>query len=177
MTAADTAARSRPARAAARPQNRADATGPGRRPRSRAESAARAYIAGELSATGIPYSEIAPHLGYSSPASAQRAVTRAAAGRAVDHIAETRALILPILDRIIDDALADAHTTYPRTYRGKVILTDPDDPTSIVPDWRRTLRAISAGLRAMDQRAKLLGLYPSQPGPPISRRHPLARYR
>lgn len=172
MTTPDSATRTRPARAAARPTNRADSTGPGRRTRSRTESTARAWLAGELSAAGITYADIAPRLGYSTPASAQRAVTRAAATRAVDHTTATRAAILPILERIITDALAEARTDRPRTYRGRPILLDPADPGSVIIDHRPKFRAIDRALRAMDQRARLLGLYASHPGPQISRVHP-----
>jgi hypothetical protein len=172
MTAPDSATRARPARAAARPTNRADGTGPGRRARSRADSAARAWLAGELSAAGVTYTEIAPRLGYSSPASAQRAVTRAAAARAVDHATTTRTHILPILERIITDALAEVYTDRPRTYRGRPILLNPDDPASVIIDHRPKFRAIDRALKAMDQQARLLGLYPSHPGPRISRVHP-----
>lgn len=172
MATPDSAIRTRPARAAARPANRADSAGPGRRARSRAESTARAWLAGELSAAGVPYADLAPRLGYSTPASAQRAVTRAAAARAVDHAETTRALVLPILDRIIAAAFEEMHTDRPRTYRGRPILLDPTDPTSVIIDYRAKLRAIDRAIRAGDQRARLLGLYAPHPGPSISRVHP-----
>lgn len=169
---ATTREHTRPARAGGRPQNRADSTGPGRRPRSRAESTARALLAGKLSAAGIPYADIAPRLGYSTPASAQRAVTRAAVAHAADHMATIRAVALPILERVIADAFREMDTDRPRTYRGRPILLDPDDPTSVIIDPRPKLRAMSRALKALHQEARLLGLYPSHPGPRISRVHP-----
>jgi hypothetical protein len=171
--AAATDGRTRPARAAARPGNRSDTSGPGRRPVSRAESATRARLAANLSAARVPYSEIASRLGYASPSSAQRAAARSGAARATSTANSSRATILPLLDQIIARALADAAVVHPRMYRSKPILTDPNDPTSIVPDWRRQLRAVDVALRAMDQRANLPGLYITHPGPQISRTHPL----
>lgn len=173
MSTQTTRGHTRPARAVTRPQtSRADATGPGRRPRSRAESTARARLAGHLSAAGVPYAEIAPLLEYSTAASAQRAAARAAAEHAADHVTTIRAAMLPILDRIIANAMEEMHTDRPRMHRGRPILTDPDDPDSVIINPWPKLRAISRALRAMDQRAELLGLYPSHPGPRISRVHP-----
>lgn len=163
----------RPTRAAAaRPRRRADSTGPGRRARPRTESTARALLAGQLSAAGIPYADIAPRLGYSTPASAQRAVVRASAARAAEHVNTIRAVALPILRRVIDDAFAEMHTDRPRTYRGRPILLDSDDPNSVIIDPRPKLRAIDRALKALDQEARLLGLYDPHPGPRISRVHP-----
>lgn len=171
-TEATTRGHTRPARSATRPQNRADTAGPGRRARSRAESTARALLAGQLSAAGIPYADIAPRLGYSTPASAQRAVTRAESAHAAEHVNTIRAVVLPILRRIIADAYREMDTDRPRMYRGRPILLDPTDPSSVIIDPRPKLRAMDRALKALHQEARLLGLYPSHPGPRISRVHP-----
>lgn len=171
-TEATTRERTRPTRSAARPHTRADSTGPGRRARTRAESTARALLAGKLSAAGIPYADIAPHLGYSTPSNAQRAVTRAESAHAADHVNTIRAAILPVLERVIADAFREMNTDRPRTYRGRPILLDPHDPASVIINPWPKLRAIDRALKAMDQEARLMGLYDSHPGPPISRVHP-----
>lgn len=167
-----TTTRVRATRTAARPQGRADSTGPGRRARSRTESTARALLAGKLAAAGIPYADIAPRLGYSTPASTQRAVTRAEASRAADHMTAIRAAVLPILEQVIADAFREIETDRPRMHRGRPILLDPDDPNSVIIDPRPKLRAMDRALKALDQEAKLMGLYSSHPGPRISNVHP-----
>jgi hypothetical protein len=84
--------------------------------------------------------------------------------------ASTIAEELALLDDLWRGAWRDVVTDRIRMHRGQPVLTDPDDPGSTVPDWRRKLRAVDVCLRISDRRCKLLGLYPSHPGPRIGSR-------
>lgn len=160
-----------------RPRNRTGDTGPGRQtPRLRGrfvrtpETALRDEQAAELHSAGASYREVADVLGYTSPASASRAATRARMEACHALTALARAEELALLDKLREATWRVLEADHVRTYRGRPVLTDPDDPTSTVPDYRPTFRATDLLLRIMDRECKILGLYPSHPGPRIGAR-------